>query len=71
MPEFLSTVMSQTFERKPANRPKLEYDVCSRCNTLFDDQGEGGWWFEDGQWWHECTPERPAKVVVRRLPRVA
>lgn len=63
--------MPQEFERKTSSRPKLEYDVCSRCNTLFDDQGEGGWWFEAGQWWHECAPERPAKVVVRRLSRVA
>lgn len=51
--------------------PKLEYDVCSRCSSLFDDQGENGWWFETGQWFHECAPERPARIVVRRMPRVA
>ena len=27
---------------------KLEYDVCSRCGALFDDQGENGWWVREG-----------------------
>ena len=56
---------------KPPGAPKLEYDVCSRCGSLFDDQGENGWWFEENEWWHECNLERPAKIVVRRIPRVA
>jgi hypothetical protein len=50
---------------------KLEYDVCGRCGTLFDDQGENGWWIESGLWWHECNDDQPARIVVRRLPRVA
>ena len=47
--------------------PKLEYDVCARCGTLFDDQGEGGWWLREGMWWHECDARRPARIVVRKL----
>ena len=50
---------------------KLEYDVCGRCGVLFDDQGENGWWIEGGVWWHECSDERPARIVVRKLSRVA
>ena len=47
--------------------PKLEYDVCARCSTLFDDQGENGWWIREGLWWHECDTKRPARIVVRKL----
>ena len=47
--------------------PKLDYDVCSRCGSLFDDQGENGWWLRDGLWWHECDAKRPARIVVRKL----
>jgi len=47
--------------------PKLDYDVCARCGTLFDDQGEGGWWIREGIWWHECDAKRPARIVVRKL----
>jgi hypothetical protein len=50
---------------------KLEYDVCGRCGLLFDDQGENGWWIENGMWWHECDEDHPARIVVRKLPRVA
>jgi hypothetical protein len=50
---------------------KLEYDVCGRCGVLFDDQGENGWWIERGVWWHECRDDQPARIVVRKLPRVA
>ena len=50
---------------------KLEYDVCGRCGVLFDDQGENGWWIEQGAWWHECDDDQPARIVVRKLPRVA
>ena len=50
---------------------KLEYDVCGRCGSLFDDQGENGWWIESGLWWHECNDDQPARIVVRRLARVA
>ena len=46
---------------------KLDYDVCSRCGALFDDQGENGWWIRDGLWWHECDLRRPARIVVRKL----
>ena len=46
---------------------KLEYDVCSRCGALFDDQGENGWWVREGLWWHECDVRRPARIVVRKL----
>ncbi|MBI2833194.1 MAG: hypothetical protein HYX76_02045 [Acidobacteria bacterium] len=51
--------------------PKLDYDVCARCGALFDDQGENGWWYAEGLWWHHCEPSRPARVVVRKLDRVA
>jgi len=47
--------------------PKLDYDVCARCGSLFDDQGENGWWIRDGLWWHECDQRRPARIVVRKL----
>ena len=47
--------------------PKLDYDVCSRCGALFDDQGENGWWVRDGLWWHQCDARRPARIVVRKL----
>jgi hypothetical protein len=47
--------------------PKLDYDVCARCGSLFDDQGENGWWLRDGLWWHECDARRPARIVVRKL----
>ena len=47
--------------------PKLDYDVCARCGSLFDDQGENGWWIRDGIWWHECDNRRPARIVVRKL----
>jgi hypothetical protein len=47
--------------------PKLEYDVCARCGTLFDDQGENGWWIRESLWWHECDNKRPARIVVRKL----
>lgn len=47
--------------------PKLEYDVCARCGSLFDDQGENGWWIREGLWWHECDSKRPARIVVRKL----
>ena len=50
---------------------KLQYDVCGRCGVLFDDQGEKGWWLEGGFWWHECDERQPARIVVRKLPRVA
>ena len=50
---------------------KLEYDVCGRCGVLFDDQGENGWWIEKGLWWHECNEDQPARIVVRKIPRVA
>ena len=50
---------------------KIEYDVCGRCGVLFDDQGENGWWIEQGAWWHECDEDQPARIVVRKLPRVA
>jgi len=50
---------------------KLEYDVCGKCGVLFDDQGENGWWIEKGVWWHECNDEQPARIVVRKLARVA
>jgi hypothetical protein len=46
---------------------KLEYDVCARCGSLFDDQGENGWWIREGLWWHECDSKRPARIVVRKL----
>ena len=46
---------------------KLDYDVCSRCGALFDDQGENGWWIREGVWWHECDSRRPARIVVRKL----
>ena len=51
--------------------PKLQYDVCGRCGVLFDDQGENGWWIEDGLWWHECNDDQPARIVIRKLARVA
>jgi hypothetical protein len=51
--------------------PKLDYDVCARCGDLFDDQGENGWWIAAGVWWHQCDPKRPARIVVRKLDRVA
>ena len=54
------------FDRGQA-MPKLEYDVCARCGTLFDDQGENGWWIREGLWWHECDTKRPARIVVRKL----
>ena len=63
--------MPQKMDRRAPTGPKLEYDVCSRCGCLFDDQGENGWWFEDAVWWHECNLDKPAKIVVRKLPRVA
>ena len=47
--------------------PKLEYDVCARCGSLFDDQGDNGWWIREGLWWHECDSRRPARIVVRKL----
>lgn len=50
---------------------RLEYDVCGRCNVLFDDQGENGWWIERGVWWHECDDDAPARIVVRKLPGAA
>ena len=50
---------------------KLEYDVCGKCGVLFDDQGENGWWIEKGVWWHECNDHQPARIVVRKLARVA
>jgi hypothetical protein len=50
---------------------KLDYDVCARCGALFDDQGENGWWFGEGVWWHQCNRHRPARIVVRKLERVA
>lgn len=50
---------------------KLEYDVCGRCGMLFDDQGENGWWIEQGAWWHECDDDQPARIVVRKLAGVA
>lgn len=53
------------------NQVKLEYDVCGKCGVLFDDQGENGWWIERGLWWHECNDEQPARIVVRKLARVA
>ena len=46
-------------------------DVCGRCGVLFDDQGENGWWIERGLWWHECDDDQPARIVVRKLARVA
>ena len=33
---------------KKSSRVKLQYDVCGRCGVLFDDQGENGWWIENG-----------------------
>ena len=39
--------------------------------TLFDDQGENGWWIESGLWWHECNDDQPARIVVRKLARIA
>ena len=56
---------------KKNTQPKLQYDVCGRCGVLFDDQGENGWWTEDGLWWHECNEAQPARIVVRKLARVA
>ena len=50
---------------------KVEYDVCGRCGGLFDDQGENGWWIDRRLWWHECDADQPARIVVRRLARVA
>lgn len=49
----------------------LQYEVCGRCGVLFDDQGENGWWTNAGLWWHECDDEHPARIVARKLPRVA
>ena len=46
---------------------KLDYDVCSRCGALFDDQGDNGWWLREGLWWHQCDAKRPARIVVRKL----
>jgi hypothetical protein len=57
--------------KQPERRVRLEYDVCGRCGVLFDDQGENGWWLDRGLWWHECDAERPARIVVRKLARVA
>jgi len=45
--------------------------VCGRCGVLFDDQGENGWWVEAGVWWHECDEDHPARIVIRKLARVA
>ena len=56
---------------KKNSQVKLEYDVCGRCGTLFDDQGENGWWIESGLWWHECDDDQPARIVVRKLARIA
>jgi hypothetical protein len=56
---------------KKNSQIRLEYDVCGRCGTLFDDQGENGWWIESGLWWHECDDDQPARIVVRKLARVA
>lgn len=47
--------------------PKLDFDVCARCGTLFDDQGENGWWIREGIWWHDCDAKRPARIVIRKL----
>jgi hypothetical protein len=52
------------------SQTRLQYDVCGRCGVLFDDQGENGWWIEQGLWWHECNDDQPARIVVRKLPRV-
>ena len=49
--------------------PKLEYDVCARCGSLFDDSGENGWWVREALWWHECDNRRPARIVVRKLKK--
>ena len=53
--------------RRVLHMPKLDYDVCARCGSLFDDQGENGWWIREGLWWHECDNRRPARIVVRKL----
>ena len=50
---------------------KLQYDVCGRCGVLFDDQGDNGWWIEQGVWWHECDQDQTARIVGCKLPRVA
>lgn len=57
--------------QQPERRVRLEYDVCGRCGVLFDDQGENGWWVDRGVWWHECDTVHPARIVVRKLARVA
>ena len=57
--------------KKKNLQAKLEYDVCGRCGALFDDQGENGWWIEQGTWWHECDDDQPARIVVRKLAGVA
>jgi hypothetical protein len=54
-------------QQRDGKMPKLDYDVCARCGSLFDDQGENGWWIRDGLWWHECDAKRPARIVVRKL----
>ena len=54
------------FDARPS-MPKLEYDVCARCGSLFDDLGDNGWWIREGLWWHECDNRRPARIVVRKL----
>ena len=56
---------------KKTLQTKLQYEVCGRCGVLFDDLGENGWWMESGLWWHECDAGQPARIVVRKLPRVA
>src|SRR5258708_5575562 len=47
--------------------PKLEYDVCARCGSLFDEQGENGWWTREGLWGNEGATRRPARMVARKL----
>jgi hypothetical protein len=63
--------IQETTMEKKNSQPKLQYDVCGRCGVLFDDQGENGWWIERGLWWHECDDDQPARIVVRKLARVA
>ena len=60
----------KAMDKKPP-QVKLQYDVCGRCGVLFYDQGENGWWMEAGLWWHECDDDQPARIVVRKIPRVA
>ena len=58
-----------SFEIDERHQLDLLAELFGNARALLADYSSGK--IEQGLWWHECNEDQPARIIVRKLPRVA